>query len=548
MPQLKIAAKCGAHQTTVSRRAAEFKKEVAVKGIDKAAGEYGVMEIVAELRSVALELHKNKATVEDAMSGLTMVKLFNTLGVPPEEYKTLAKAVSKVKEPDYIKAAMALAKLEESTGKDYADLISEFEQLSMEIAAGQEAIATIKEKQEKAKKSFEELELTLNKKEEELAEFLKESEQKKAAADTGLKEKLAEAGLTIEKIAKVHPVVEKINALGISDDKLEIFVEEHRSLEEQGVTWEKFQAVAGALAKAGEIDGDGLAIKMTEYGTLDQVIASLKADKTSLQPEVQELGKKKAELTAEVDGLGKSQTHLEIEVEHLKGLKKALDDTINTLDVRRNHLEKHLTTLENDVAKLTADKAALIEEADQKHLAVSEMQEKLKESEAVDRALKEKNVTLQELDSKISAAGQNFQLYEGFLGLVGKRGEAEIENFLKSVPMLINEAKTGKYNPGLLVDVILNTLSGNTLEHLICQTCKAEFIMLNRGQKAMAVAHLPGDIPKWCPDCSAFGTMEAKAPLAETLKKVIFSKKIITVKGPEKTDPDEKYQPKNQGG
>ena len=109
MPQLKIAAKCGVNQSTISRCAVEFKEEAAIKGIIKAAEEFGIMEKVDGLRSIAMELQKHKASVEDAISGLTMVKLFDSLGVLPEEYKPLAKAVSKVKDPDYIKVAMDLS-------------------------------------------------------------------------------------------------------------------------------------------------------------------------------------------------------------------------------------------------------------------------------------------------------------------------------------------------------------------------------------------------------------------------------------------------------
>ena len=547
MPQLKTAQKCGVNQATVCRCAAKFEKEAADKGILEAAKEYGIMNEVTALRSLATELYKSKASVEEAKSGIKMVALFNSLDVPPEEYKVLAKMFKKLKEPDFHKTGMKLVKLEESTGKDYTDVISEFEQLGAEIAGRQETIATLKEKQDKEEKSLEELELVRKQKEVELTEFLKEADQKKAAADAGVNQKLGEAGLTIEKIAKLHPVVEKLEGLGISDDKLETLVGEQQVLEEYGITWEKFQTVAEALAKAGEINGDGLAVKLEEYGTLDQAITSMEAEKTSLQPEVEKLGEDKVKLAAEVDGLVKSKAQLETEISHLNGSKKALEDTIDTLKVRRAHLEKHLAVLENDVAELIAEKAALTEEAGQKCQEVTKMNEKLKEADAIDQAIKEKQMESQELDAKNAAAKQNFQLYEAFLGLVGERSGAEIEEFLKFAPTLVSESKEGNYDPSLLVNVILSELSGNTLDHLICQVCKAEFVMLKRGQKAMAVAHLAGDVPKWCPDCSEVVKVEVKTPLAENLKKVIISNNIILVKEPGKTAPVEKDCPKDQG-
>ena len=538
MPQLKIAAKCQIDQTTVSRCAAEFKKDAAVKGIDKAAEERGIMEEIVGLRSIATELYKHKTGVEDAMSGLAMVKLFNSLGVSPEEYKPLAKAVSKVKDSDYIKVAMNLAKLEESTGKTYTDVASEYQQLGEEIAGRQKAIATLKEKQEKEEESLEKLELARKEKEAELAEAQKGTEQKKAAADAEVDKKLAEAALTLEKVAKVHPVVEKLNVLGIPDDDFETFVEEHQVLEEQGITWEKFQTVAGALAKSKDINGDNLTAKLAEYGTLDQSISSMKAEKASLQPEVEILGRNKIKLTAEVDGLVKSKAQLETEVGHLEGSKKALDDTIETLKGRRDHLEKHVAALESDVTNLTAKKAALTEEASKKELEVSEMNKQLNEADAISQTLMKKQVEFQELEIKKAAAGQKFGMFEAFLGLVSERSEAKIEEFLKFVPTLIKEAKTGNYDPGFLVDIVLGQLSGSTLDQLGCDYCGAEFVMLKRRQKAIQGSGLTEKTPMRCPDCGESLKTVVKTPLGSTLKKVIITG-IPTLKKPGATSSDE---------
>ena len=76
MPQLKIAQKCAVNQATVSRCAVKFQKEAAAKGILKAAKEYAIMEEITALRSLSIELYKGKASVEEAMSGLKMLKIF----------------------------------------------------------------------------------------------------------------------------------------------------------------------------------------------------------------------------------------------------------------------------------------------------------------------------------------------------------------------------------------------------------------------------------------------------------------------------------------
>jgi predicted nucleic acid-binding Zn-ribbon protein len=355
-PQMKIGEKCGIHQSTASRYAQKFEEKASAEGIVAAGKECGIMEAVMALRSLATELYKSKMSIEEAKSGVKMVILFKSLGVPPEEFKVLAKMLKKLKDPDFPKAGMKLIKLEEATGKEYTEIVSKLEQLDEEIAVRQEKIANLQEKQDEEEKALEALELKQKEKEEEVAEFLEEA-KKKAAADDVVKEKLVEAGLTLEKIAKLHPIVEKMNGLGISDDDIETFVGERQVLEEKGITWEKFKIVAGALATAGEIDADGLADKMAEFGTLQQAITFVKTDLESLQPRIEELKKEKEQLEAQVDGLGKKKVQLDEEVEHSKALKEYLDKAVNALP----SLEKLYNRLERDVSILETKKVSLTE-------------------------------------------------------------------------------------------------------------------------------------------------------------------------------------------
>ncbi len=543
MPQLTIAQKCLVNQSTVSRCAEKFEEEDSAKGIMAAAEEYQVMNEVSALRSLATDLYKSKTSIEEAKSGVKMVILFNSLGVPPEEFKVLAKMFKKLKDPDFAKVGMKIIKLEEAIGKEYPEIVSEFEQLGEEITASQEKIANLQEKQDKEEKALEALELDRNEKEEEIAEFLEEAGKKKAAADAEVKEKLDQAGLTLEKIDKVHPVVEKMNALGITDDKFEQFVKERQLLEEMGVTWEKFQTVAGSLAKAGEgFNGDSIATKLEEFGDLDKVITSMRAEETSLQPEVEKLGKEKIKLTAEVDGLAKSKAQLENEVGHLEGSKKALGATIESMNDRKIHLQKHMAVLENDFSKLRENKKGLMEEVEQKRQEIAAMNEKLKQSDAINQMLKGREAALQKLDAKIADAGQNFKLYEAFLGLVRERKETQIEGFLKLVPVLFDALKSGEYDPGFLVDIILGQLSGNILDKLGCENCGAEFVMLKRSQKLIQGSGLTGKIPLRCPDCGESLKTVVKTPLGSTLKKVIVTGKPTLEKpgtpSPEGRPPD----------
>jgi hypothetical protein len=124
-----------------------------------------------------------------------------------------------------------------------------------------------------------------------MVEFGKAAEEKKTELDAALGQKLAETEFTLSKIAKLQPIVDKANALGISDDALETFVEEHQALEEYGIDWEKFKTVAEALAKAGEIEANDLAGKLAEYNTLEHTITTMQVEMALLKPQIEGLDK-----------------------------------------------------------------------------------------------------------------------------------------------------------------------------------------------------------------------------------------------------------------
>jgi predicted transcriptional regulator len=87
------------------------------------------------------------------------------------------------------------------------------------------------------------------------------------------------------------------------------------------------------------------------------------------------------------------------------------------------------------------------------------------------------------------------------------------------------EAKSGEYDPGFLVEIILGQLSGSTLDKLGCEYYGAEFVMLKRSQKLIQGSGLTGKIPLRCPDCGESLKTVVKTPLGSTLKKVIVTRK-----------------------
>ena len=90
-PQVKIAKKSGGDQSSVSLYATRFKERAEEVGLLAAGKEYGIMEEVEALRSLAVELHKDKLSVDEGKAGMETIKTFTKLGVSPSERMTLVR-------------------------------------------------------------------------------------------------------------------------------------------------------------------------------------------------------------------------------------------------------------------------------------------------------------------------------------------------------------------------------------------------------------------------------------------------------------------------
>lgn len=112
---------------------------------------------------------------------------------------------------------------------------------------------------------------------------------------------------------------------------------------------------------------------------------------------------------------------------------------------------------------------------------------------------------------------------------MGAKTAAEVEEFLNSAPMLINEAKSGKYDSAFMANYIIGKLTGGAFDLLVCQHCGAKFTMVKRGQKYRGEP--PVSIPAQCPDCG-FLNLYVETSLATTLKKELGPEKPIVVTKP----------------
>lgn len=133
LPQMKVAKKSGVDQSSISIYATRFKERVSEVGIIAAGKEYGLMEEVDALRSLSVELHKAKLTVDEAKEGVKIEKAFIKLGISPAEHMTLVKVCKEINDQGFINAALKLVKIETDSNISYEEAVSGFQEMTSQL-------------------------------------------------------------------------------------------------------------------------------------------------------------------------------------------------------------------------------------------------------------------------------------------------------------------------------------------------------------------------------------------------------------------------------
>ena len=289
--------------------------------------------------------------------------------------------------------------------------------------------------------------------------------------------------------------------------------------------------------KPKKIDPESLGKSLAEYGSLDKAIEAKKAQLASLQPQLEQLQKNKAKLQPEVEELVKNRISLAKENKQLEKLNETLAETIKAMETRKKYLENCLPALEREVSALEAKRAGLVEESRQFENKIQEMEEKLKAVPAMDKEIEEKAKLLQDLDKRISAAGLKFQLFEGFLGFVGANTGTQMEPFLRSLPSLIEDARTGEYDAAFLKKYVIGKLTWDSLDVMACSDCGVEFVVIGRTQVRGSIDYKMFETGlRHCPVCDVRTWFTCKKELAkmleEDLKPKVQLRRFVVFKRP----------------
>ena len=143
MPQCEIARRTAVDQSTVSLYSSRLKQRVVEIGLLAAGKEFGVYNEVNMLRSLSVELSRNKLTVEEANQGLKIINTFVRLGIKPEQHTALVKLCKEIDDPGFIRAALKLSKIETEGKVSHEEVVSRFERVSSELPAAENKLEEI---------------------------------------------------------------------------------------------------------------------------------------------------------------------------------------------------------------------------------------------------------------------------------------------------------------------------------------------------------------------------------------------------------------------
>jgi uncharacterized protein with PIN domain len=112
-----------------------------------------------------------------------------------------------------------------------------------------------------------------------------------------------------------------------------------------------------------------------------------------------------------------------------------------------------------------------------------------------------------------------------------------MDPFLRSLPSLIEDARTGKYDAALLKKYIIGKLTWDSLDVMACSDCGVEFVVVRRTQVRSSVGYKMyyGGL-RHCPVCGMMTGVQCKYELARMLEEELKPKvqliRYVAVKKP----------------
>lgn len=451
--QSQIAEKLKINQATVSLSVGKFSTAVEQYGLEAAGKEYGIMDQVKALHSLAAELKEAKLTAEEAQVGLKMVKVFHHCGVKAEDYQDLVQACTKMKSEGYIDSAVKLNQLEKSMGMTPEEIIAQATSTSQQLKQTQAQLQNVTVK--------------LNAVKEELVAI--DTQKKKASQD--LTTHMKQIGVDMNRLKLVETLAITLKEANIPDKEIQHFIQYQQLLSKDGIGLEIFMEILQQVKLATFHDGGKELLKtLTEYNGLFQAAKALQIKVEGLSKQVaglEEQAKFKGKIEGEVVKLEAEKASLEAYIAGLHDQKNELDHIKSEVSL----LTEKKANLEHEISELEVYGGSLADEIKSKEQKVSDLKDlELKHSALIQ--------SLSEIEVKVKYDERRWKIFESFLGFVQSSSPLpELENFIEVLPGLLDSIKHGKFSPELLRRHILQQLAGPELQLLKCTSCQARIII-----------------------------------------------------------------------
>ncbi|MFC2019349.1 hypothetical protein ACFLU4_05280 [Chloroflexota bacterium] len=214
--QTEIATKARVDQSCVSHYASRFKKTAAEYGVLAAAKEYQVLNEVETLRSLSVELYKSKLTVEEAKQGYDIIKAFLKLGISPEQHLNLIAVCKEVEDPNFVTAALKLARIESQSGMRYHQVISDFKEATGQLPQLKNATTLAKTKLKAINDALHHRKQELADQEKYLEKYRNEVKAKVAQMEKSLSLQMKRLGVEKKEVEEVAALKTELTKKGLN--------------------------------------------------------------------------------------------------------------------------------------------------------------------------------------------------------------------------------------------------------------------------------------------------------------------------------------------
>jgi hypothetical protein len=216
VPQNTIARRRGVDQSTVSIYASRLRTLANEIGILQAGKEFGVLKEVDSLRSLSVELAKVKLTVEDALEGVRIAKLFGEIGVPRCRHAELVRLCGEIGDPAFIEASLELIKVERDSGMGYGEVVQQSIALCRELTSKRNELEGVRAKLNSTNRLLAKKKKEVAEEEAKLAGIRRDYESEKRGYEDRLIRMRTESKFREDELAEFADLKARLAKLGVT--------------------------------------------------------------------------------------------------------------------------------------------------------------------------------------------------------------------------------------------------------------------------------------------------------------------------------------------